>query len=149
MTQLPWPTSESQLSFLNNSLETIGRDVSLFYVASVSGCSVCSLDPVSNTSTDAFCVVCSGLYWIETLNEYVTKAHITWKSSDELSWYSAGKQMDGDCQIRLNLASGIENIVDSTRYVLVDDKTMQVRKSVLRGAPEVNRILITLLEKEK
>lgn len=148
MANLPWATQEQQNAFLVDTLDTIGREVIFNYVISVSGCPVCSLDPVSNTSTDAFCVTCSGAYWLETIEPYPTKAHITWKSSEGTAWYSAGTQQMGDCTVRVNYSSGIASIIDTTKYIEVDGRVMQISKSNLRGAPVANRIILTLLEKE-
>lgn len=149
MTKLHWPSKTNRDNFLNATLETIGRPVDFYYVVSTSGCSVCSLDPVTNTSTDAFCDVCSGAYWLETLASSGILSHVTWKFSEDLSWHSAGQQMVGDCQVRINYTPDTVAIVDSIRYLVVDERVMQVNKVDMRGSPEVNRIIISLMEKEK
>ena len=147
--KLPWLSKSKTDEFLNLSLETIGREVTFNYVASVSGCSICSLDPVSNTSTNAFCPVCSGSYWIDMVDTRDILAHVIWKTSENLNWYSAGRQEDGSCSIRINVASGVVQLVDSTKDILVDGRTMQIDKITLKGSPDVNRIIIALQEKEK
>jgi hypothetical protein len=149
MTKLPWPDKSNIDSFLNNTLETIGRPVEFHYVVATSGCPICSLDPVSNTSTNAFCPVCSGYYWLNILDTATISGHVTWRYSENLSWYSAGQQFTGDCQVRINYYPDVVNIVNATKYVVVDGRVMQIDKINLRGAPDVNRIIITLQEKDK
>lgn len=148
MTQLPWPNKTIRDAFLVDTLETIGRPVSLHYQATVSACYLCSLDPVTNLSTDGFCPVCSGYYWIAIISGITLSAHVVWKSSEELSWYTAGKQMDGDCQIRINYSDSVYTKLKAARFIVVDEREMQVKKINLRGSPEVNRIIVSLLEKE-
>ena len=75
--------------------------------------------------------------------------HVTWKYSEDVVWYSAGQQVAGDCQVRINYLPETVLVVDKTRYVVIDNRVMQINKVNLRGAPEVNRIIITLMEKEK
>jgi len=147
--KINWPAKPQRDDFLDQTLNVIGRTVDIYYVVSESGCSICGLDPVSNTSTDAFCPVCSGEYWIETLGVTSPSGHVTWKYSENLSWYSAGQQVTGDCLVRLNYTSDTVAALDKVRYFVVDNRVMQVDKVNLRGAPEVNRILVTLMEKEK
>jgi len=149
MSPLRWPTQTKRTQFLVDTLEAIGRPVEIHYVTSVSGCTICSLDPVSSTSTDAFCPVCSGAYWMENLNAQVFPAHVTWKFSEDVARYSAGKQFEGDCQVRLNYSVEMAQIVDTTRFIVVDNKVMELNKVITRGAPEVNRLILVLLEKEK
>ena len=67
----------------------IGREA-YFYTATLSGCASCGLDPVSNESTDSFCTVCSGVYWIKSYTETTITGHITWGDSNTLDWRAAG-----------------------------------------------------------
>lgn len=149
MTPIGWPSQTQQNNFLNLTLEAIGRNISIYHKVSVSGCPVCSLEPVSNTSTNAFCPVCSGSYWLENLAEYPVLAHVTWGGSEGVAWYSAGQQVTGKCSIRLNYNSEVKTVIDNARYLVVDDRTMQIEKVNLRGSPEINRILISLKEAEE
>ena len=148
--QLTWPSNQQRDNFLLATLETTGRNVDLVYVESLSGCSACTLDPITNTSTNSFCVVCSGNYWIEHTMVSGVLSHITWKYLDKLDWVPGGQFLNGDCQIKFPIfLSGIETVVDNLKSAIVDGRDMEPVKVDKRGSPEINRILITLQERGK
>ena len=126
----------------------IGRNVS-FYVPTLSGCSLCTLDPVTNTSTDSLCSGCQGKYWIPTYVSTTITGHITWGNIDELNWLPAGKVFDGDCRIQVKYTLNISSLIDDAEYLVADNKTLEVKSKVLRGVPTINRILLDCIEKEK
>jgi hypothetical protein len=64
------------------------------------------------------------------------------------SWQTGGMIFDGDCTLQIAYSGGIEDLVDKTRYVVVDNKTMEIKKMALRGFQGLNRVIITLIEKE-
>jgi hypothetical protein len=127
----------------------IGRNVTFYIVASSTACSVCSLDPVTNTSTDSFCPVCSGVYWIETLSGVTTSGHITWGKADKTNWVTGGQFFEGDCRLQIEYTDSLVSTVDSAKYVIVDDKKLTVRAKELRGVPTLNRVVLTLEEEEE
>lgn len=128
--------------------DAIGRDV-VFVTITVSGCPICTLDPITDHSTDSFCAVCSGLYWIPTPTYNTIIAHITWGNVDELSWSSGGYQFDGDARVQIEYTISNLDIVDRSVYVHVDSKIMEIKNFILRGVQSINRILIDMIEKEK
>jgi hypothetical protein len=146
---LSWPSETFRPEFNNATISAIGRPVEFLYVYSSYPCPVCSLDPVSNTSTDSFCVVCSGAYWLETISGVSISGHVTWKPADKLGWVTGGQLWEGDCRVRINYTDGIFAIIDKTKTVVVDDKEMQIKTIDLRGSPTVNRIILMLREREK
>lgn len=142
--------------FPNNTTEIIdairgavGRDVTFYYVYSSSPCPICTLDPVTNTSTNSFCLVCSGTYWIATLSGYVVSGHITWGQADMLQWNTGGQYYNGDVRVQVKYTPELVTILDETEYVLVDGKSMQINSRMYRGVPQINRILLDLIEQEK
>ena len=141
-----WPDNTGEI--ITAMRDAIGRDVEFIYVASTIPCSACNLDPVTNTSDNAFCVVCSGTYWIDTVSGYTVNAHVTWSPSDRPQWETGGTMAQGDCLLQIELTDAIEEIIPKTKYVLVDDRTMEIRKQMRRGVKTLNRILISLIEKE-
>lgn len=130
-------------------IDTIGRDVT-FYVATLSGCtySGCSLDPVTNTSTNSFCPVCSGNYWIKTYSGYTTKAHVTWKFADLNNWDTGGYVFNGDGIIKVVYSGNMLDIIESTDYAVVDNKQVSIEKITLLGVPTLNRIICDFKERE-
>jgi len=129
--------------------DAIGRDVN-FVTTTVSGCTAsgCSLDPVTDTSTNSFCVVCSGLYWIPTYINNSVNAHITWAGADILGWVAGGQYFDGDCRVQVKYTTTSLNLADNANHLIVDGKTMTVKSKTLRGVQDINRIILDLIEKE-
>lgn len=143
------------ITFPSNTKQTIsdiinadGRDV-VFYTYSSYACSACSLDPITNTSTDSFCLVCSGLYWIPVYSGHTYKAHVTWKFADYKDWSTGGWVFVGDGIVKVLLSGNIMDVINSTKYVVVDNKQVTIEKITLLGVPEVNRVVLDFKEKEK
>ena len=126
----------------------IGRDVD-FYVPTLSGCPVCDLDPVTNTSTDSFCDVCSGVYWIKTYSIITLSGHVTWGPADVLQWYPGGKMDDGDCRIQIKYTTENDTTVEDVDYVVVDNRQVEIKRVTPRGVPSINRLLLDCVEREK
>jgi hypothetical protein len=40
-------------------------------------------------------------------------------------------------------------VIDTAKWVIVDGKTMQIKKRIYRGVKELNRVLYDLLQVEK
>lgn len=126
----------------------VGRDVD-FYIPTLSGCSLCTLDPVTNTSTDSLCSGCGGDYWIKTYTITTVTGHITWADADILNWQTGGVLFDGDCRVQIKLKDDTLNMLDNTDYVIIDDRTLEINSRILRGVPELNRVLVDCIEREK
>ena len=134
---------------INSIINEDGRDVTFYIVESKSGCQDCSLDPITDTSTDSFCLTCSGEYWIPLFSGWTVTAHVTWGKSESRSWETGGMIDNGDCTVKFIYSGGYEEIVHSSQWVDVDGRYMNVEKILLRGVPEVNRIVVSLKEKER
>jgi hypothetical protein len=116
-----------------------------------SGCYNCDLDPISDTSIDSYCPVCSGQYWIYTYSGWDVVAHVTWGRSEEKDWQTGGMLDNGDCQVKFMFSGWMQDILDNTDSVLVDGRIMKTVPGgiILRGVPEINRVIVKLREKEK
>jgi hypothetical protein len=134
---------------INQIRTAIGRDVFFYIVDTVTQCPICDLDPITNTSTDSFCTTCSGEYWIKTYTGIPVSGFISWQPSDILNWQSAGQLFDGDCRVQIERTDYNLQLVELTKFVVVDNKVMEIRKVTPRGVKELNRLLIDLIEKEK
>jgi hypothetical protein len=139
---------ENTDSIIGEIRETIGRTVEFRYTVSSYECSGCSLDPVTGTSDNSFCPICSGDYYIHVISGFETTAVITWGPSDRPEWETGGQMLGGDCVIQVNLDDDILNILESTENIIVDGKVMEIRKKQYRGVKSLNRMLISLIEKE-
>ena len=130
-------------------INMIGRNVTFYVVETISGCYSCELDPISNTSIDSYCEVCSGQYWIPTYSGWDVKAHVLWGHSEDNEWSTGGIVENGDCMVKFMHTPSGEMIVHSSKFVEVDGRTLNVSKINIRGVPEYNRILVTLRERER
>ncbi len=127
--------------------EAIGRSI-VFSTPVRTVCSGCSLDPITDTSTDSFCVICDGEGYVTTYSGTTISAHVTWGKADELGWVTGGQYLEGDCRVQIEYSTGNITVVDGSEFVTVDGKRLSVRKKILRGVPDLNRILIDLKEED-
>ena len=144
---ITWPNDTE--SIIDQIRGVIGRDITFYVVASSTACSVCSLDPVTNTSTDPFCLTCSGLYWIPVYSGVTVSGHVTWGHSELLNWQSGGQFFDGDCRVQIKYTVANLDAVDRMKWAVVDGKQLFFLKKILRGVKQLNRILIDLKERKK
>lgn len=129
--------------------DAIGRDIIIHHVISVSGCSLCNLDPTTNLSTDPFCPACSGKYWIPVYSSTRIKAHIFWKRGQKIDWLPGGIHFDSDITAQIKFSGNIENYLDNADYIIVDGKKFEEKERTYRGVPTINRIILFLDEIEK
>lgn len=135
---------------IEEMIEKDGRLVTFYTVDTLSGCSLCSLDPISNTSTDSFCPQCSGEYWIPTYSGWDVTAHVTWGKMDNMAWETGGMINNGDCTVKYMYTASGEYMAHNAEYVVVDGRQMDIQPGIiLRGIPEINRIIVLLKEKER
>jgi hypothetical protein len=144
--RFPSNTKETITSIINQD----GRVVSFFVIQDRVACPTCSLDPITDNSTDSFCPTCSGVYWLETYSGFDVVAHVTWGKSESKAWETGGMVDNGDCTVKF-IYSGThyDDIIFSSQYVIVDRREMDIDKIILRGVPEVNRVIVALKEKER
>jgi len=140
-----WPSTVR--STIESIISEIGRDVEFYYVYSSYGCPVCSLDPVTDTSTDSYCATCSGTYWIDVYSGVTMSAHVTWKFDYRNEFETGGINLIGDAQVKVMHTPDRETLVKDTEYLVVDGKTMNIEKTTLLGTP-INRIVCDLKELE-
>lgn len=129
---------------IDGIIKADGRNVD-FIVPTLSGCSACSLDPVTNTSTDSFCVVCSGKYWIELENVHTVVAHVTWKTAEKPEWERGGILFLGDAIAKTTITS-VSGFIDNISAVLVDGKRFRIVEKQFLGVPQINRVIFHLKE---
>ncbi len=146
--KITWPTTQDT-EVVDAIRGAIGRDVIFNIIETTSGCSICNLDPITNTSTDSFCPICSGNYWIYTYSGVSISGHVTWGFSEQLGWVEGGRLDEGECRVQIKYTPENVTVVDATKWVDVDDRKMQIVKKNLRGVQSINRILINLIEQEE
>jgi len=132
---------------ISNIINAIGRNV-IFYSSTQSGCYNCSLDPVTSTSTDSFCPVCSGKYYIDTWSGDIIKAHVTWKYADEDQFNTGGTTFLGDGIVKIMYSGPYMDIVDNTEYMGVDGKQVDIQRVTLLGVPSINRIILDFKQRD-
>lgn len=147
--ELPKALIRSQIEEIINT--STGREVEFFYVYSSYACPNPndSLDPITNQSTNSFCPICSGTYWIDTYSGITMSGHVTWKYDYRNEFETGGKIFIGDAQVKVMHTDDRENFIkNSVKYLVVDSKTMDIVKTTLLGNP-INRIVISLKEREE
>lgn len=143
-----WPNNTTTI--IDDIRDAIGRDITIYRTVSGIPCpaSGCTLDPVTNLSTNQFCTTCSGQYWINTTSGVTVTAHVRLRNVDVPVWTVGGFIVDGDAQIQIKYTQSSIDAVDNSKYFLVDGKEFVKKDISLRGVPKVNRIVVTLVEKE-
>jgi len=127
----------------------IGRPVYINVDVSSSGCSTCSLDPINNTSTDAFCPSCSGVFWFVTTEDITTSGHIRWAPFDKPQFEPGGIVYNGDCIVTIENTTANLAAIKRSNYIITDGKKLVLDKYTVRGVPALNRIRLFLLEGER
>jgi hypothetical protein len=141
-----WPSNTTEI--IDTIRDTIGRDITILVSVSGIACPVCDLNPVSNLSTDPFCPVCSGTYWLNTASGYIVNSHIAIGEID-LPWRVAGGYLEkGKALAQIKYTPQNLYAVENAIHYVVDGKIYTENGVSLRGVPEINRIVITLTEQE-
>lgn len=145
---ISWPSDTTDV--IDRIRDAIGRNITVYTTVSGVACTVsgCELDPVTNLSTDSFCPTCSGFYWINTISGLVLNAHVRLRNIDIPVWTVGGFIVDGDAQVQVKYTVSNLAAIDESAYFDVDGKHFLKKKLSLRGTPAVNRIVVTLDEKE-
>lgn len=132
---------------IENIINEIGRDV-IFRSSTLSGCSYSgdSLDPVTNTSTNSFCPICSGLYWIPTWSSDTIRAHVTWKYADQEEFHTGGHVFLGDGIVKVMYSGPYMDIINNAEYMVVDGKRVDIQKITLLGVQPLNRVILDYKE---
>ena len=143
-----WPDSTTDI--IDDIRDAIGRNITIYTTVSGIPCpaSGCSLDPVTNLAVDQFCITCSGEYWIDTISGITVTAHVRMKNVDVPVWTVGGFIVDGDAQIQVKYTVASVEAIESAAYYEVDGKEFVQKDLSFRGVPTVNRIVVTLVEKE-
>ncbi len=128
----------------------IGKDITIFITVSGIACSEpgCDLDPVTQLSTDQFCLTCNGDYWINTISGYPVLARVLYQGVGTPAWNPHGMLFHGDLQIRLKYTTANLDAVINSAHFEVDDRGYILKDYELRGVPEPNRIVVALVQKE-
>lgn len=145
---ISWPSDT--VTVIDAIREEIGRYITINVTVSGIACSNpnCSLNPITNLSTNQYCSTCHGQYWISTTSGFLVKAHITWRPSERPIWETGGLIVDGDCLVQMKYTvSGID-AVDNADNFEVDGKTLLKKTVEFRGVPDINRILVVLQQQD-
>jgi hypothetical protein len=143
-----WPDNTAVIT--DAIRDAIGRDITIYTTVSGIACTVsgCYLDPVTNLSTNQFCEVCGGNYWIDTASGITVLAHVRMKNVDVPVWTAGGFIVDGDAQVQVKYTEANIDAINNSQYFEVDGREFLKKDISIRGVPNVNRIVVTLVEKE-
>lgn len=145
---ITWPSDTADA--IDAIRDAIGRNVTINVSVDGVPCPVsgCDLDPVTDLSTNQFCPVCSGFYYINTTSGYTVLAHVNWGQADTPLWEPGGRLVDGDCLVQVKYTTANVDAVDNAKSFAVDGKTLITKAVDYRGVPDINRILVTLTQEE-
>ena len=146
---ISWPSDTTDV--IDSIRDAIGRNITVYYTISGIACpaSGCVLDPVTNLAVNQFCTTCSGFYWINTASGLTLNAHVRLRNVDVPIWTVGGFIVDGDAQVQVKYTESNITVINDSTYFEVDGKHFLKKKISLRGVPAVNRIVVTLEEKEE
>jgi len=147
VTDIVFPSNTREI--INGIRVAIGRPITFVIVASSIPCPVCNLDPITNESDNSFCQICDGTYWIPDYDEVVVSAHVNWGQTDDHNWQTGGMIYDGSMNAQIELTDANDILADTAVCVLIDDKEFEIKRKMLRGVKELNRILLSLIESEQ
>jgi len=144
---ITWPNNT--VTIIDGIRSAIGREVTFYVESTATPCPLCNLDPVTNTSTDSFCPTCSGMFWLYTYSGVNVSGHVTWGYADQMDWATGGQIFEGDCRVQVKYTVTNLELVENAKWLVVDDKKMSIIKTIQRGVPTVNRLLLDLREEGK
>jgi len=147
---IAWPDDTAEI--IDDIREVIGRDITIFVTVSGIECPdpTDSFDPVTGLSTNQFCPTCGGSWYLNTTSGFITKAHITELNNlDQPVWVSGGLIVEGDSRVQFKLTASSVFAVENADYYLVDNKEYIQKDVSYRGVPELNRVIVTLVEREE
>jgi hypothetical protein len=133
-------------SIIDEIRGAIGRDVTFNKAVETICPSGHGVDPITGDSIDPFCTICSGVGTIITYSGTTVPAHITHDPSST-HWTPGGTLPMGDCRIQIEFTDSNLTVVEEAEHVLVDDLKYKIHKVTRRGVPEINRLLIDLVER--
>lgn len=146
MTIISWPDNTADI--IDDIRDAIGRNITILVTVSGVACYACSLNPVSNLSTNPFCPVCGGTYWRNTTSGYVVLAHVAIGEID-LPWRTVGGYLQkGEAVAQIKYTPQNLYAVEHAEHYLVDGKLYSQDDISYRGVPTINRMVITLTEQE-
>lgn len=137
------PSDETAMDVVHEIIAANARPVLFKYIREVhSDSSYWDDDPFSTNS---------GHITREVEEEYTISGSIRWKFYGQKKYRPEGQYVDGDCTVVLPYPiSGydIEQVIQKTRYLVVDDKVCIITKFNYGGNP-INRIYLLLKQSEE
>jgi hypothetical protein len=128
----------------------IGQSVTFVMEGTEVPCSSCLVsgyyDSVNNVSLDQFCPTCSGNYWITNDSNAIIVSHVRWITGEQSDFGIAGDIKQGDCIVTVDIDSLSEEQIANVKHVLIDDKKLEIFRTIKRGVPERDRYRFTLRE---
>jgi hypothetical protein len=148
MELITFPSNTTEI--IDQIRNAIGRPIDFIIVGSGIPCSYsgCGVNPLTNLGLNPFCPNCSGVGYVYEEEIRVISGFISWGHKDLPNWVTGGEYFTGDCLIQIKFTDEIEQLLEKTRYVVVDDVKMKIEKKIPRGVPKINRILLDLKQED-
>lgn len=124
---------EGTFDTINTMRGIVGRGVTVTVHENDTACTICSLDPVTNESTDVMCSGCDGLYWIPVYSDYTISGHVRWDFADQVNWEPGGIVPEGDCKVTIKYSTeNLRRVINSYSW-LVDNIPLYITNYRLKG----------------
>lgn len=146
--EIVFPPNARQI--INEIRDAIGRTITIYIPVSGIPCTYSgdALDPITGLSTNQFCPVCGGNYWLSTISGLDVLAHITYPGIDTPYRVPGGNIFDGDVQIQIEATDETTYAISIADYYEIDGIDY-IKKSVSpRGVKDINRYVIKLVERK-
>lgn len=141
---ITFPTNTKEI--IDEIRGAIGRDITIYTIASGGDCPTCRRDPLTGKSIDPYCPTCSGEGYLYTMSGTTASAHITWESINTSIYHPGGHVDVGECLVSMEYSEDLLEVVKDSKYFVVDSREMYAIDYDTRGVPELNRILVNLQE---
>lgn len=140
----------STKSIKDSIRQEIGQTVTFVIRGDPTACPTCSgaslYDSVNELSLNQSCNTCSGAYWLSNYIESAIVAHVRWATGDESDFGIAGDSLTGNCNITISIDSLSEDQISKIKDITVDDRHLEIFRTIKRGVPTRDRIRFSCRE---
>jgi hypothetical protein len=139
---ISFPDNTKQI--IDNIRGAIGRNINIGTTILGSECPACTIDPLTNMSSDPFCSTCSGYGYLTSISGTTVSAHVNWNVLGSKEYHSGGFIEVGDCIATIEFSEELLSVIENADYFEIDDEKVFLKEYDLRGVPDINRIRMYL-----
>ena len=137
---ITWPTDTTQV--IDEIRVAIGRPV-VFHIVVTGETNPNASDPVTGLAINSF----SGSKWVPSTLDVTVTGHVRWRGAEQKQYLPGGYLIDGDCSVTVAYADVSSLDLSRIKTMVVDGKTLVVRRLAYKGVQNINRVNFTLEER--